>query len=174
MAKNPFKNENDCIKNPISAILKSVFFFQCAEEAGLPHDDILNCYSSDVSVQLQLDAEQKTKQLASPRPMLSFVPTIVYNHVIYCHILNYPPITNYIFETFLGDKFQYIESDMIDTILQYGYYLYFQQYDHTKQDRSLYEFGKVLCEEIQKVSTQPPAICSRLWTVFIQKHADFH
>lgn len=64
-----------------------VFFFQCAEEAGLPHDEIVNCYSSDVSVQLQLDAEQKTKQLAAPRPMLAFVPTIVYNHVIYCHIL---------------------------------------------------------------------------------------
>lgn len=29
MAKNPFKNENDCIKNPISAILKSVFFSVC-------------------------------------------------------------------------------------------------------------------------------------------------
>lgn len=54
---------------------------QCAEQAGLPYEQILECYSSDIGTQLQLDAEAKTKQLAEPREMLSFVPTIVYNHV---------------------------------------------------------------------------------------------
>lgn len=54
---------------------------QCAEQAQLPHDALLKCYLSDVGVRLQLEAEEKTKQLASPRPLLAFVPTIVYNHV---------------------------------------------------------------------------------------------
>lgn len=58
-----------------------IFLFQCAEQAGLPYEDILECYSSELGTRLQLDAEVKTKQLASPREMLSFVPTIVYNHV---------------------------------------------------------------------------------------------
>lgn len=47
----------------------------------MPYEQILECYSSDVGTQFQLDAEAKTKQLAAPREMLSFVPTIVYNHV---------------------------------------------------------------------------------------------
>lgn len=65
-------------------IINGVDFFQCAEQAQLPHDELLKCFLSDVATRLQLEAEEKTKQLASPRPLLAFVPTIVYNHVNTC------------------------------------------------------------------------------------------
>lgn len=55
--------------------------FQCSEQAGLPYDNILECYSSEMGSTLQLEAESKTKSIAMPREMLSFVPTIVYNGV---------------------------------------------------------------------------------------------
>ncbi|XP_055300975.1 GILT-like protein 1 [Sitodiplosis mosellana] len=88
----------------------------CSEQARLPYEEILECYTSELGTRLQLDAEVKTKQLASPREMLSFVPTIIYNH----------------------------------------------QYDHEKQERSLFEFSKVLCREIKQISEQIPAVCAHL------------
>ncbi|XP_031634103.1 GILT-like protein 1 [Contarinia nasturtii] len=52
----------------------------CSTQAGLPYDDVVSCYSSDLGTELQLEAERKTKQLAAPRELLAFVPTIIYNH----------------------------------------------------------------------------------------------
>lgn len=60
---------------------KNELIFQCSEQAGLLYDKILECYSSEIGSSLQLEAESKTKSIAMPREMLSFVPTIVYNGV---------------------------------------------------------------------------------------------
>lgn len=57
------------------------FIFQCSAQADLPYDKILECYSNEMGLSLQLEAELKTKSIAMPREMLSFVPTIVYNGV---------------------------------------------------------------------------------------------
>lgn len=61
--------------------IKKNDYKKCAEQTRLQYEDLLECYSSELGTKLQLDAEVKTKELARPREMLSFVPTIVYNHV---------------------------------------------------------------------------------------------
>lgn len=38
----------------------------------------------------------------------------------------------------------------------------FQQYDHEKQERSLFQFRTVLCKEIQLTSSQIPTICANI------------
>lgn len=87
--------------------------FQCAEQAQLPHDQILTCYSSETAIQLQLDTEAKTKQLAAPRPMLAFVPTIVYNHVIHANFLYFETLSLLFQSQFLNINFCIIYRNTI-------------------------------------------------------------
>lgn len=114
------------------------FLKQCSEQAKLPYEDILECYSGELGTRLQLDAEAKTKQLASPREMLSFVPTIIYDHVS-----------------------KLSKSSRRSGVLMI-FFFQFQQYDNEKQERSLFEFSNVLCREIKSISDQIPSICAHL------------
>lgn len=53
--------------------------FQCAEQVGIAFDGIQECAYGTDGDKLQLAAERKTQDIAYPRQMLKFVPTIVYN-----------------------------------------------------------------------------------------------
>jgi len=52
----------------------------CAGYSGVPYDYIPECIANGLGVQLQLEAETDTKNVAHPRKQLPFVPTIVYNY----------------------------------------------------------------------------------------------
>lgn len=55
------------------------FHSQCGQKVGVAEEVISECFDGGLGTQLQLEAEILTKAI-SP----SFVPTIVYNWVMWC------------------------------------------------------------------------------------------
>lgn len=53
---------------------------ECAEKVNVEYSTLFECFTSDKGKELQLIAQNQTQKIRDPYP--TFVPTIVYNHVI--------------------------------------------------------------------------------------------
>lgn len=80
----------------------------------------------DMGVFLQLQAEKETQGVKNPYP--DFVPTITYNGVD----------ISFLFSGFISDCFIFVILQVFNQVLQ---------------NRSLYEFKTVVCEQIQNAAS---------------------
>lgn len=113
---------------------------QCASSVGVPYTEVAECETDGLGTQLQVEAETDTRNVAHPRRQLAFVPTIVYNYV---RLIVINVIMCYI-QTF------------IDFCM-----FFLQEFNQQKQQRSLYDFQGVLCDEIELAGVPAPAICAQ-------------